>query len=422
MNIVLKEARVYNPSSKYHDQVVNIHIQDGIIQSIGQEIAESSQVIDLSGAFVSMGWMDLRANYCDPGLEYKEDLKSGRHLAAASGFTHVCLLPNTEPVIQDKNDIAYLVRENDHFPTKLHAIAAITKDACGEEFTEILDLYQAGAVAFSDGEKPIWNSDILLKALMYLQKFDGLLMNRPEDRTMTQFGSMHEGINSTILGLNGMPGVAEELMIERDLRLLEYAGGKIHFSTISSAGSVDLIKKAKARGLQVTCDVAACQLIFDEWSVGDFDTNFKVNPPLRTKRDREALLEGVRNGVIDAIVSNHSPQDEENKKLEFDLAAFGMSSQQTVLSMLGKELPMDTWLEKITVAPRRVLAMEIPEFEKGKVADLTIFDPSRVWSFSQLTNISKSENHPWLGQALYGQVLGIVNQSQYYFEPSLSQT
>ncbi|MCL4161252.1 UNVERIFIED_CONTAM: hypothetical protein GTU68_031419, partial [Idotea baltica] len=278
---------------------------------------------------VSMGWFDMRANFNDPGYEHKEELNSGLKAAAVGGFTSVALLPNTNPCIETKNDVGYLMSKNQSSVTQIYPLGAVTKGCKGEDFTEILDMHAAGAVAFTDGENPIWNTDILLKTLQYLQKFDGLLMNRPEDTYLTAFGTMNEGITSTLLGLKGMPGLAEEIMVNRDIELLKYAGGRIHFSNVSTAHALRQIAKAKKKGLNVTCDVAAHNLIFDDSVLSDYDTNYKVNPPLRNKRDLKALERGLNSMNIDVIVTAHSPQDEESKKLEFDHADFGMLGLQT---------------------------------------------------------------------------------------------
>lgn len=290
MSILIKSATILANGSPHHNKKLNIFISDaGIIKSIGHEAPDASRVIEGKNLMVSIGWFDMRANFNDPGNEHKEDLTSGLKTAASGGFTGIALLPNTNPCIESKNEVTYLMSHNQKSVTQVYPMGAVTKGCKGEDFTEILDMQAAGAVAFTDGENPIWNTDILLKTLQYLQKFDGLLINRPEDTYLTAFGTMNEGITSTFLGLKGMPGLAEEIMIKRDIELLKYAGGRIHFANVSTEHSIKQIAKAKKNGLNVTCDVAAHNLIFEDSELSDYDTNYKVNPPLRSKRDIKAL-------------------------------------------------------------------------------------------------------------------------------------
>jgi len=320
MKILLKAVEIRDPCSPFHKKKTNLLINDGVIVEIGEKSYRADHIISKKNLKVSIGWFDMRSDFCDPGFEYKEDVFSGRKAAAAGGFTEVLLLPNTNPVIQTKNEVSYILSGNDNQLVSIYPIGAVTEDTKGEELTEMIDLNASGARAFSDGKNPVWHTDILLKSLLYLQKFDGLLINRPEDTMLTRLGSMNEGVNSTILGLRGMPKLGEELMIDRDIKILEYAGGRIHFSNISTEESVNLIRKAKKTGLRLSCDVAAHQLVLDDSALMEFDTNFKVNPPLREEKDLKALKKGLDDGTIDVIVSSHTPQDEENKKLEFDLA------------------------------------------------------------------------------------------------------
>jgi dihydroorotase len=335
MYIVFKEVKIIDQTSPFHNSIQNILIKDGIIDKIGKSNFKADKVFQRKGLMVSKGWFDMRANFNDPGLEFKEDIESGCKTATVGGFTGIAILPNTDPVVQSKSQIEYIKSKSAACLPDIYPIAALTTDTKGEELTEMIDLHYAGASAFSDGELPVWNTDILLKSLIYLQKFDGLLINKPEDRMLTQFGDMNEGPTSTVLGMKGMPALAEELMIKRDLDILEYTGGKIHFSNLSSKGAVAIIRLAKKKKLNVSCDVSIHHLIYDETNLGGYDTNYKSNPPFRTDIDRRSLIKGVSDGTIDAIVSAHSPQDEENKKLEFDKAAFGLLGLQTFWPQLN---------------------------------------------------------------------------------------
>jgi len=417
MNITFRSATILDPRSKHHNKQVDISIKSGRINKIGKVDGSSGKEIDAKEMFVSPGWFDMSCMFGDPGFEFKEDRQSGCATAAAGGFTGVALLPNTNPVVETKNDIAYLKTLNSHHVASIFPVAAVTKGAKGEDLTEMIDLHHAGAVAFSDGVNSLWNSDILLKTLLYLQKFGGLLISRPEDTMLTQFGSMNEGLQSTISGMKGMPNISEELMIVRDLRILEYTGGKIHFANISTAESVKLIRNAKKEGFKVTCDVAAHQLVLDDSLIHDFDTNLKVNPPLRTKKDITALIKGLEDDTIDAIVSAHRPQDEESKKLEFDHAEFGQIGLQTVLPILiqlSGKLPLEKMIQKLTVAPRVILGLEIPELKNGAEANLTVFDPKSKWTFDKGSNHSKSINSWFYGKELVGRVIATVNGQNSY--------
>jgi dihydroorotase len=415
MKVLIKNALIIHNGSPYHNMKKDILISNGKIIRIDSGIEETGTVIRGKKLMASVGWFDMRANFSDPGQEHKEDILTGCEAAAAGGFTGVALLPNTKPSIQSKNDISYVLSKATGCLTDIYPYGSVTKDNKGEEITEMIDQHHAGAVAFTDGENPIWNSDIMLKALLYVEKFKGLIIDVPKERWLNLLGHMHEGHTSTILGTKGLPGIAEEIMIERDLRILEYAGGKLHFSNISTGESVKLIKKAKKEGLDVTCDIAAHQIAFNDSDLIDFDTNLKVNPPFREEKDIKALIKGLENGTIDMIVSSHTPQDTESKVLEFDHADFGITGLQTVLPILVDKLDADKWelfLDKITINPRRRLGLPLPEINVGKSANITVFDPTVEWIFDETTNRSKSLNSPFLGKKLNGKVLAVFNKGK----------
>jgi dihydroorotase len=316
-NILFKNVVIIDKNSPFHLQKVDIYInQNHIIEKIDKKIENISTseatIIECEENFASIGWVDMHSHISEIGLEHKETLYSGSRAAAKGGFTTVCTLPNTKPVIQTKNEISF-IKNNPHQIIEILPIAAVTIDTLGKDLTEMIDLHHAGAVAFSDGENSLENSDMVRKILLYLQKFDGLLIQKAQDNYLAKFGQIHEGKIATLLGLKGLPSLAEEIIIQRDLKLLAYTGGKIHFTLISTADSVQQIREAKQKGLQVTCSVAAHQLAFTEEMLISLDTNLKVNPPFRTENDRKALITGLQDGTIDAIVSAHLPQDIENK-------------------------------------------------------------------------------------------------------------
>jgi dihydroorotase len=359
--------------------------------------------------------VDVGAHVGDPGLEQREDLSSLVKAAAAGGFTEVAVLPNTQPVVQSKNEVSYITAGNENRLVQVHALAAVTKNCKGEELTEMIDLHQSGAVGFTDGLKPVWHTDIFLKSLQYLQKFDGVLIDHAEDIWLNLFGQMHEGTRSTMLGLKGMPGIAEEVAIRKNVELLGYAGGRVHFAWLSTRKAVQLIRQAKRKGLPVTCDMAAYQPLWNDEALADFDTNFKVNPPLREKSDQEALIRGLKDGTIDVIVSHHVPLDDESKFLEFDHADFGLINLQTFaaqLAALAQYVRPEILIEKITDAPRRLLKLPPVVIEPEAKANLTLFDPQREWNFSPELNHSKSRNSPWLGQQLKGKAVAVFNNGR----------
>lgn len=410
--VLIKSVKISNTGSSYHGKVVDVLISNGEIKQIGKVTEEAKQVIDGKNKILSKGWVDMRAWLADPGFEQKEDLESGRMAAMEGGFTHVAIMPNNKPVTQTKNDISYLRAGNATALTQLLPLAAVSLDVKGEELTEMIDLHSAGAIGFTDGIKPIWHSDILLKSLQYLQKFDGLLIDRPEDLHLNMFSVMNEGVNSTMLGMKGMPNLAEDLTVERNLSILEYAGGKLHLTCMSSDKSLVLIKAAKKRGLNVTCDIASYQPLLDDGELKTFDSNYKVNPPLRTKENNKALIKALQDGTIDAIVSNHIPHDEECKKLEFDLADFGIINLQTLasnISELSEKVAIDILIEKVSTNPRELLKLENDPIEVGAKADLTLFDPDHNWTLNSKSNNSKSENSPYWGKELRGKAMAVFN-------------
>ena len=418
MKILIQSPEILHPGSPFHQKEKNILIHNGRITAIGDKNFAADKVIKAEGMKLSSGWFDLGTFIGDPGLEYKEDLESGTRAAAAGGFTEIATLPNTAPSVQTKNEISYLKRGNQNRLVQIHPMASVTKDNKGEELTEMIDLYTAGAVAFTDGTRPVWHTDIFLKSLQYLQKFDGILIDHPEDYWLNLFGQMHEGVNSTKLGLKGMPRIAEEIAIGQNLELLHYAGGRVHFARISTARSLDLIRAAKKK-FQVSCDVTIFQPLLEDSLLSDFDTNYKVNPPLREHADNEALIKGLRDGTIDVLCSGHMPQDEESKNLEFDRSEFGIITLQTFcshLASLAKSVSWDVLIEKVTSGPRKVLQLENPRIEENADANLTLIDPDHKWVFNSETNFSKSKNSPFFGKEITGKAVAVFNNGKFWLD------
>lgn len=419
MKVLIKKAKIFNPESSHHLKLRDILVIDGQISRIGKIDEEADHTIKGKELYVSSGFTDLRTFSKEPGQEAMETLESLSRAAAKGGYSDLLIMPNTDPVIQTKGAINYLRNSSKMSQVNFHAAAAVTIDNKGDSFTEMWDLYQAGALAFTDGLKPLWNADILYKSLQYLFPRKALLMNRPEEPALAMFGQMHEGVASTHMGTKGIPSEAEEIMIMRDLKLLEYADFEsdrplLHFSCVSTASGLSLIKKAKQKGLPVSCDIAAHQLAFIDEDLSGFDTNLKVSPPFRSKRDIKALQKGLEDGTIDAIVSDHNPLDEEHKNMEFDLAEFGIIGLQTSFpaALTYSGLPVETLVPLFTDSPRALLQLSQPLIEENEEANLTVFDAAQNFIFSGEMIESKSKNSPFIGKELKGKILATYNKGK----------
>ena len=368
------------------------------------------EVVDCSGWLGSSGWIDLRCGVGEPGFEYQETLESLGEVLKYSGFTQTVLLPNTDPVIQTKNEVEFVKNKVKDFLTDIHIQAAVTKDTKGDDLTEILDIHHHGVQIFGDGVVPVSNSDRLMKVLQYLQKFNGIFFDQSYDPLLAIFGQMHEGYTSTALGMKGIPSLAEEVAIQKNLEILRYTGGNLHLQTVSTVKGIEAIRKAKQEGLGVTADISLYQLLFSDKDLIDYNTNLKVLPPFRGAEERKALIEGLKDGTIDAIVSNHQPKDFDAKHMEFDLSAFGMSGLQTFLPglvLLEKELGWPLLIEKITNGPAKVIRST-----KESMESITIFDPNEEWTFDNTSNKSLSANSPYFNQRLKGKVKVVINKGK----------
>lgn len=418
MNALIKSATIVNSKSPFNGKTVDILIEKGIIKKIAANIknTDNFQEIKQKDLHVSIGWFDFRANFCDPGFEYKEDLNSGLKAAAKGGFTGVMVMPSTNPVIDNKSGIEYIINKAKNNIVNVYPAGALTHQSEGNDIAEMYDMHLAGAVAFTDNKKSIANPNLLTRALLYNQSFGGLVINYPNNRHLFNNGQINEGVTSTRLGLKGIPAIAEEIMVNRDIFLAEYCNAAIHLSNISTKKSVQLIKEAKAKGLKITSDVNSYHLLLDETELETFDSNLKVMPPLRTKEDIKALIKGLKEGVIDIICSDHTPQDIEHKQCEFDHAAFGIINLQTSFAAMNTalkgKLALDQTIDLITTNPRQTLNLDIPKMEVGEQANLTLFSPTETQVVKTETLVSKSKNSPFIGKTLTGKVYGIVNQNK----------
>jgi dihydroorotase len=419
MNILIKQATVIDSTSQYNGRVVDILIEKGVITQIKKTITPEKGVktIEAEGMHVSAGWLDMQVNFCDPGYEHKETLSNGLKSAAKGGFTSVCLMSGTNPPLHNKAQIEYVANRAKDNLVDVLPIGTLSHNQEGKDLSEMYDMKISGAVAFSDYKKSTKDAGLILRALQYSQNINSFVITHCDDKTISHDGLVNEGITSTKLGLKGIPALAEEIMLQRNIQILEYTGGKMHIPTISTKGSVELIKKAKAKKLNITCGVAAYNLLLDDSELEGFDTNYKVNPPLRTKDDIDALKKGLADGVIDVIVSDHAPQDIESKDLEFDHADNGMIGLEScfgVLNMaLSSKLSLENIIDTLTKNPRTILGLDALSVKEGAEANLTLFNPTKKYLFGKSHIVAANKNSGIIGKELKGVVIGVVNKNSF---------
>ncbi|WP_367771246.1 dihydroorotase [Flavobacterium sp. WC2421] len=413
MKLIIREAKIIDPQSPFHNKKADILIVDGFIKKIATSIPNEENIEEIKRAnlHVSQGWFDSSVSLGEPGFEDRETIANGLHVAAKSGFTAIALQPNSFPIIDNQSQINFVQSKAFGSATQLFPIGALTKGSEGKDMAELYDMKKVGAVAFGDYNKSQDNANLLKIALQYVQDFDGLVIAFPQDEKIKGNGVANEGIVSTRLGLKGIPNLAEELQIARNLFLLEYTGGKLHIPTISTAKSVELIKDAKAKGLSVSCSAAVHHLVLTDEKLEDFDTRHKVTPPLRTEQDRKALIEGILDGTIDMITSDHNPIDIEHKKMEFDAAKNGTIGLESAFGSLMTVLPLEIIIDKLT-AGKTTFGIENSIVTEGAKANLSLFSPEENSTFTKASILSKSKNSAFLGVEMQGTVYGIVNQDQ----------
>ena len=417
MLLLLQKITVVATASAWHLQTVDIQIENGKITAIAPHLPVPPQAtcFDGAGKYVSGGWLDLGTHSGDPGYEARDTLHTIAAAAAAGGFTAVACMPNTLPTTTTKADIGYILRQTQHTAVTFLPIGAVTQDCAGKLLTEMYDLQNAGAVAFSDGKNPLQNAGVMLRALQYVKPFGGIVLNQPHDDSLVGGrGQMHEGLQSTLLGMKGAPAIAEELMLQRDIYLAEYTDSRLHAHCLSAAGSVALVRAAKQRGVRITASVAVANLALDDAALLDFETQYKVFPHLRQSEDRAALCEGLLDGTIDTVCSNHSPYEEDDKKLEFQYAKYGIIALETAFAIANTFTTLSAvqLAEKFGDNPRHLLNLPRLLIAVGETANLTIFDTDTTWVFTPQHIRSLSQNTPFLGSTLRGRVYGIVHKGQ----------
>ena len=413
MKIIIREAKIIDSKSPFHNQTVDLLIVDGFIKKIGTALpnTDNAEELKLDNLHISQGWFDSSVSLGEPGFEDRETIANGLDVAAKSGFTAIALQPNSYPVIDNQAQVNFVKNKANGFATQLFPIGALTKESEGKDMAELYDMKNSGAVAFGDYTKSLDNANLLKIALQYVQDFEGLVIAFAQDAKIKGNGVANEGVVSTRLGLKGIPDLAEELQITRNLFLLEYTGGKMHIPTISSAKSLQLIKDAKAKGLNVTCSVTVHHLVLTDEKLEGFDTRHKVTPPLKTESDRQALINGVLDGTIDIITSDHNPIDIEHKKMEFDLAKNGTIGLESAFGALMTVLPVETIIEKFT-AGRTIFSIPTNSISEGEIANISLFNPEGTTVFTKENILSKSKNSAFLGTTLKGKAYGILNQGK----------
>jgi dihydroorotase len=414
MSTLIKNATIIDANSPYHHKKKDILISDGKLEKIADSIPNKDNftIVELENLHVSCGWFDTSVSLGEPGFEERETIKNGLQTAAKSGFTSIAINANTNPVIDSKADVEYLISKANNSAINLYPIAALTQGSKGVEMAELFDMQQSGAIAFGDYNKSIENDKLMKIALLYAQNFNGLVLSFPKNNAIAGEGIANEGINSTKLGLKGIPALAEHIQISRDLFLLEYTGGKLHIPTITTSKSVALIKEAKKKGLQVTCSVTAHHLILTDDELHSFDSNFKTNPPLRTKEDIKALIKGVKSGIIDIITSDHNPIDIEHKKVEFSEAKDGVIGLETAFSAVNSVLELEDFISCFTTKPKEIFGIKNHSITEGNIADITLFNPDTTTIFTKASILSTSKNSPFINKKLKGEVYGIFSNNQ----------
>ena len=418
MKILIKSAKIIDPNSKYHNTINDILIENGVISEIKKNILRKGiKTFEAENLHVSTGWMDIHSNFREPGFEYKDDLKSGMRSAIKGGFTAVLLMPQTKPVIDTKSHVEFIQNNTKDNIIDVHVAGSVTKNMEGNDLVEMHDMNSVNCRIFTDDKKSLNRNEVLKLSLLYSKDFEGLIMNYPNDPSISNGGQMNEGVTSINLGLKGISNIAEEIMVDRDLNLAKYTEGNLHLSYISTKEAVKKITKAKKDGINVTADVSINNLVLTDEKLETFDTRYKLLPPIRTRKDNSALIKGLKNGTIDVICSDHSPENEENKKTEFDNAAFGMLGLETMFGLIGKKLRKDLTIseiiEKISTNPRKIILKKENIIQKGFKADLTLFNPDLEWEVKHSDIKSKSRNTPFIGEKLKGKALAVCNNNQF---------
>jgi len=413
MKLLLKSVTILDDKSTHHKKKLDIFIEEGVIRKIGKDILEKAdEEIKIANLHVSRGWFDSSVSFGEPGFEERETIANGLDVAGKSGFTGIALNPYTNPVLDHSGNIAAVKAKAANHPVNLYPVGALTTKSEGVDLAELLDMKEAGAISFCDYKVPLRNPNLLKVALQYAQNFEGLVQSFPQENRIAGNGIVNEHTNSTSLGLKGIPNLAEELQITRDLYILEYTGGKLHIPTISTEKSVQLIKEAKKKGLDVSCSVAIHNLLLSDNELIKFDANSKVLPPLRTKKDSKALIKGLKDGIIDMVTSDHNPIDIENKKVEFDNALYGSIGLESAFGALCNLFDTEKAIQLLTNGKER-FNIKQHSINEDEIAELSLFVPGEVYNFSETDILSASKNSIFLTKELKGKTIGVITQQGF---------
>ncbi len=417
MDILLKQVKLIDQRSTFHKKKVDILIQKGIITKINKSIKApaKTKIWAEKNTHVSIGWFDIGTQIGEPGFEQRETIESTAQAAIKGGYTGIACFPNTNPVLDQQSSVAFIINKAKTQPIDIHPIGAVSKSCDGKEIAEMVDMHHAGAIAFSDGDYPLHHSGILLRALEYAKSFNGLIINKPANKEIQSNGLIHEGEISIQLGMSGIPSIAESLTVHRDCELCSYANGRLLIHSISAAESLKEIKAYKKKGLHIDASVSYLNLVYTDKQLTGFDANLKVLPPLRSESDRKALLKALENGDVHIITSNHQPLEPEIKEKEFFYSPFGAIGLQTAFSAINticeNEIELDTVIHALSIGPRSVLGLDMPDISVGSKANLALFDPKEKWIFTKDLNQSKSVNSPFINQEFVGKVQGIIHEN-----------
>ncbi len=418
MKLLLKQVIITDLQSPFNGQQKDIFIDNGLVVAIEDQLEnDEATIVNEPGIYVSPGWVDIFSHFCDPGIEYKETIETGAAAAAAGGYTTVFTLPNTNPAVAGKTQVEYIVQRGRSLPVTVMPLAAITQNIEGKDLAEMYDMHNSGAVAFTDGLQPVQTPGLFLKALQYVKAFNGVLIQLPVDKSIGKSGLMNEGIVSTRLGLPGVPEIAEELMVTRDIELARYTHSKLHITGVSSAKCIELISQAKQDGLQVTCSVTPYHLFYCDEDLASYDTNLKVDPPLRDRQNMLALRQALLEGKIDCIATHHLPQDWDNKVCEFEYAKHGMSGLESsfrVINTIFENLSDQQLINLFSSNARTIFGLPSASIQPGSRAQITLYSRQSESAFTKADNKGKCSNNAFINNVLKGKVVGIINKDLLY--------
>ncbi|MBK9098876.1 MAG: dihydroorotase [bacterium] len=424
MKTVLTNVDVIHPEENLNLKNVSVLLDAGVILKIGEltkDEIEGAKKFDFSGKILVPGFFDMHVHLREPGREDEETVQTGCNSAAAGGFTGVACMPNTEPAIDTAEVVKFIKEKAAEHLVEVYPVAAASLGRKGEIISPMAELIEAGAVAFSDDGVAIKTSSVLRRAFEYANMYNAPIIEHCEDESLAD-GAMNEGINSTLLGLPAIPSVAEDIIVSRDILMAEYTGGRIHIAHISTKNSVNLVREAKKKGIKVTAEVTPHHFTLTDDALKTYDTNFKMNPPLRLKEDIDAIIKGLKDGTIDCIASDHAPHSLEEKESEFQYAPNGIVGFETSLGLSFSELfhknklSLDELIKKLSINPRKILNLPVPKFQIGEIANFTIIDPNLVWTVDITKFKSKSKNSPFDKRLLTGKSVAVINQRKMFFD------